>query len=108
MTFVATASGASLLGAEIVFADVEEDTALLDPAAVDAAVTDRTRVVAAVDYAGHPADYDLLQPIADSVGALTLDDAAHSVGGTYKGRPVGSLADITTLSVLPDQEPHHG
>jgi UDP-4-amino-4,6-dideoxy-N-acetyl-beta-L-altrosamine transaminase len=101
MTFVATASGASLLGADIVFADVEEDTALLDPAAVDAAITDRTRVIAAVDYAGHPADYDLLQPIADSVGALTLDDAAHSVGGTYRGRPVGNLADITTLSFFP-------
>lgn len=101
MTFVATASCASILGAEVVFADVEEDTALLDPAAVEAAVTDRTRVVAAVDYAGHPADYDALQPVADRVGALTLDDAAHSVGGTSRGRPVGSLADITTLSFFP-------
>ncbi len=101
MTFVATASGASILGAEVVFADVEEDTALLDPVAVEDAVTDRTRVVAAVDYAGHPADYDALQPIADRVGALTLDDAAHSIGGTYKGRPVGSLADVTTLSFFP-------
>ncbi len=101
MTFVATASCASVLGAEIVFADVEEDTALLDPAAVEAAVTDRTKVVAAVDFAGHPADYDALQPIADRVGALTLDDAAHSVGGTYRGRPVGDLADLTTLSFFP-------
>ena len=101
MTFVATASGASLAGAEVVFADIQRDTALLDPAAVEAAVTDRTRVVAAVDYAGHPADYDALQPIADRVGAVTLDDAAHSVGGTYKGRPVGSLADISTLSFFP-------
>ncbi len=101
MTFVATASCASILGAEVVFADVEEDTALLDPTTVEAAVTERTRVVAAVDYAGHPADYDALQPIADRVGALTLDDAAHSVGGTYKGRPVGDLADITTLSFFP-------
>lgn len=101
MTFVATASCASILGAEIVFADVEEDTALLDPAAVDAAVTDRTKVIAAVDYAGHPADYAALQPIADRVGALTLDDAAHSVGGTAGGRPVGDLADITTLSFFP-------
>jgi len=101
MTFVATASCASILGAEVVFADVEEDTALLDPAAVDACVTDRTRVIAAVDYAGHPADYDALQPVADRVGALTLDDAAHSVGGTYRGRPVGDLADITTLSFFP-------
>ncbi|HET6297125.1 MAG TPA: UDP-4-amino-4,6-dideoxy-N-acetyl-beta-L-altrosamine transaminase [Kribbella sp.] len=101
MTFVATASCAAILGAKIVFADVEEDTALLDPAAVEAAVTDRTKVIAAVDYAGHAADYDALQPIADRVGAKTLDDAAHSVGGTYKGRPVGDLADVTTLSFFP-------
>ena len=85
----------------MIFADVEEDTALIDPAAVEAAVTERTRVVAAVDYAGHPADYDALQPIADRVGALTLDDAAHSIGGTYRGRPVGDLADLTTLSFFP-------
>jgi len=101
MTFVATASGASMLGATVVFADVEEDTGLLDPARVDEVVTDRTRVVAAVDYAGHPCDYDRLQPIADRVGAATLDDAAHSIGGTYRGRPVGDLADVTTLSFFP-------
>lgn len=101
MTFVATSSGASLLGAKIVFADVEPDTGLLDPAAVAAAITDRTTVVAAVDYAGHPCDYDLLQPLAESVGAVTLADAAHSVGGVYRGRPVGDLADITTMSFFP-------
>lgn len=101
MTFVATASGASLLGADVVFADVEEDTALLDPAAVAAAVTERTKVVAAVDYAGHAADYDALQDVADRVGALTLADAAHSIGGSYRGRPVGDLADLTTFSFFP-------
>ncbi|MDQ6688486.1 MAG: DegT/DnrJ/EryC1/StrS family aminotransferase [Actinomycetota bacterium] len=101
MTFVATASCASLLGADIVFADVEEDTALLDAGSVEAVVTERTRVIAAVDYAGHPAEYDALQPIADRVGALTLDDAAHSIGGSYRGRPVGDLADVTTLSFFP-------
>ncbi|MEV6411751.1 DegT/DnrJ/EryC1/StrS family aminotransferase [Kribbella sp. NPDC051718] len=101
MTFVATASTAAILGAKIVFADVEEDTALLDPAAVEAVTTDRTKVIAGVDYAGHPADYDALQPIADRVGAKTLDDAAHSVGGFSNGRPVGDLADVTTLSFFP-------
>jgi dTDP-4-amino-4,6-dideoxygalactose transaminase len=101
MTFVATASGASLTGATVVFADVEPDTANLDPAAVEALVTDRTRVIAAVDYAGHPCEYDALQHLANSVGALTLADAAHSVGGTYRGRPVGDLADLTTLSFFP-------
>lgn len=101
MTFVATASGASILGAKVVFADVDEETALIDPDAVSAVVNDRTRVIAAVDYAGHPADYDALQAIADRSGALTLDDAAHSIGGTYRGRPVGDLADITTFSFFP-------
>lgn len=101
MTFVATASAASVCGATVVFADVEEDTGLLDPAAVADVVSGRTRVIAAVDYAGHPADYDALQSVADHVGALTLGDAAHSVGGTYKGRPVGDLADMTALSFFP-------
>jgi dTDP-4-amino-4,6-dideoxygalactose transaminase len=101
MTFVATASSASVLGARIVFADVEEDTALLDPVAVAAVASEQTRIVAAVDYAGHPADYDALQEVAGRVGARTLADAAHSVGGSFKGRPVGSLADITTFSFFP-------
>lgn len=101
MTFVATASGASILGAKVVFADVEEDTGLIDPAAVDALVTERTKVVAAVDYTGHAADYAALQPLADRVGALTLADAAHSIGGSVGGRPVGDLADITTYSFFP-------
>ncbi|HYO32204.1 MAG TPA: aminotransferase class V-fold PLP-dependent enzyme [Nocardioidaceae bacterium] len=101
MTFVATASGASILGATVVFADVEEDTALIDPAAVEALLTDRTRVVAAVDYAGHPCDYDALQPLAERVGAVTLADAAHSIGGEYRGRPVGDVADVSTFSFFP-------
>lgn len=101
MTFVATASSASILGAQVVFADVDADSGLLNPDAVEAVVTPRTRVVAAVDYAGHPADYDALQSIADRIGALTLADAAHSIGGTYKGRPVGDLADLTTFSFFP-------
>ncbi|WP_282846496.1 DegT/DnrJ/EryC1/StrS family aminotransferase [Microbacterium oxydans] len=101
MTFIATTSTASMRGARIVFADVEEDTALIDPDAVDALIDDRTRIIAAVDYAGHPADYDRLTAAASRHGALVLDDAAHSIGSTYNGRPVGDLADITTLSFFP-------
>ncbi len=101
MTFIASASGASLAGATVVFADVDPDTALLDPDAVAAVVGPRTKVVTAVDYAGQPADYVALQRIADRVGALTLADAAHSIGGTSAGRPVGDLADITTFSFFP-------
>ncbi|WOQ70015.1 aminotransferase class V-fold PLP-dependent enzyme [Microbacterium limosum] len=101
MTFIATASGASMLGAKVRFADVDEDTALINPAAVSALATERTRVIAAVDYAGQPADYDTLNEIAAAVGALTLADAAHSIGGSFQGRPVGSLADLTTFSFFP-------
>ncbi|MEH1102513.1 DegT/DnrJ/EryC1/StrS family aminotransferase [Micromonospora sp. CPCC 205561] len=100
-TFVATASSAVALGARIVFADVEEETFTLDPAAVAAATTSRTRVVSAVDYAGHPADYDALRAALGGTDALLLADAAHSIGGRYRGRPVGSLADLTTFSFFP-------
>lgn len=101
MTYVATASGAMHHGATIVFADIEADTGNIDPDAVEAAVTDRTKVIAGVDYAGQPVDADRLNGIAHGVGALTLEDAAHSIGSTYKGRPVGSLADLTTYSFFP-------
>ncbi|MFF5991443.1 DegT/DnrJ/EryC1/StrS family aminotransferase [Prauserella flavalba] len=98
MTFVATASAAALHGAKVVFADVEPDTGNLDPHAASAAVTSRTKVIAAVDYAGHPAELDELRTVADSAGALLLEDAAHSIGGSWRGRPIGSLADLTTFS----------
>ena len=101
MTFVATASTAMMLGATVVFADVEEDTANLDPAAAEAACTARTRAVTAVDYAGHPAEYDQLRKLTDTVGATLIADAAHAIGSTYRGRPVGSLADLTTFSFFP-------
>ncbi|WP_024876576.1 DegT/DnrJ/EryC1/StrS family aminotransferase [Saccharomonospora piscinae] len=98
LTFVATAATAALHGATVVFADVEPDTGNLDPAAARAAVTDRTRVLAAVDYAGHPAELDALREVADTAGSLLLEDAAHSIGSRWHDRPVGSLADLTTFS----------
>lgn len=101
MTFVATASSAVALGARITFVDVEPDTLNLDPAAVAAVITDRTKVVTAVDYAGHPADMDAINEVAHAHGALTVEDAAHSIGSTYRGRPVGSLADLTAFSFFP-------
>jgi len=101
LTFVATASCASVLGATIVFADISEDTGNLDPQAVSAAMTDRTKVVAGVDYAGHPIDAPALAEVAHSAGAVLLQDAAHSFGGSLDGQPVGSMADVTTFSFFP-------
>jgi dTDP-4-amino-4,6-dideoxygalactose transaminase len=101
MTFVATASSATMLGAKVVFADIEDETANLDPAAVEALAGPKTKAIAAVDYAGHPAEYDALRKISERVGAVLLGDAAHAIGSTYHGRPVGTLADLTTFSFFP-------
>ncbi|MBM7501312.1 UDP-4-amino-4,6-dideoxy-N-acetyl-beta-L-altrosamine transaminase [Brachybacterium muris] len=101
LTFVATAATAALLGAKIVFADVDPATGNLDPSAVEAAVTERTRVVAGVDYAGVPVDAPALRGITSRHDLLLLEDAAHSIGSTLDGAPVGSLADLTTYSFFP-------
>jgi dTDP-4-amino-4,6-dideoxygalactose transaminase len=101
ITFIATQATAAILGAKIVFADVEEETANIDPSAVEAAITNRTKAIVAVDYAGHPADMHELRSIADKYGVFLIEDAAHSAGSLYKGKPVGSLADLTTFSFFP-------
>ena len=101
ITFIATQATAALFGAKIVFADVQTDTANIDPRAVEAAITTRTKAIVAVDYAGHPADLDELRAIADRYSIFLIEDAAHSIGSKYRGRPVGSIADITTFSFFP-------
>jgi len=101
ITFIATQATAAFFGAKIVFADIQPDTANIDPQAVEAAITPRTKAIVAVDYAGHPADLDELRAIADKNKIYLIEDAAHSIGSTYKGRPVGSIADITTFSFFP-------
>lgn len=101
ITFIATQATAALFGATIVFADVQSDTANIDPGAVEAAITPRTKAIVAVDYAGHPADLDELRAIADKYKIYLIEDAAHSIGSSYKDRLVGSIADITTFSFFP-------
>ena len=104
MTFVATANSILYVGAEPRFADVDAATLCLDPALVDAALTTRTKAIVPVDYAGQPADYPALRAIADAApnGPLTIiADASHSLGATLDGRRVGTLADLTVLSLHP-------
>lgn len=102
LTFVATANAARYCGADVRFVDVRADTGNLDPRLVEAAITERTRLVVAVDYAGHPADYDALQTITDKHGLTLIADAAHSLGGAAAdGRKVGTLAAMTTVSLHP-------
>jgi len=104
MTFAATANAVLYVGAEPRFADVDPGTLLVEPEAVRAAVTGRTRAILPVDYAGQPADYDSLRQIAAEApgGPLTvIADASHSLGATIDGRSVGTLADMTVLSLHP-------
>lgn len=97
-TFPATGHSVMWTGATPVFADVRPDIWSVDPAAVEATITDRTVGILAVDVAGQPADYDELRAIADKHGLWLVEDAACSAGATYRGRPAGSLADIACFS----------
>lgn len=104
MTFVATANAVLYAGATPRFADVTPDDLLIETAAVEAAITPATKAILAVDYAGQPADYEALRHIADAAPARRLTliaDAAHSLGATRGGRRVGTLADLTVLSLHP-------
>ena len=101
ITFIATQATATFFGAKIVFADIQSDTGNINPKAVEAVITPRTKAIVAVDYAGHPADLDELRKIADKNKVYLIEDASHSIGSLYKGKPVGSIADITTFSFFP-------
>ncbi len=101
MTFCATANCVLYQGAQPVFADVSHDTLNLDPAQVRARISSRTKAILPVAYAGHPADMDALLGIAEQHGLTVIEDASHALGGEYRGRPVGSIAHMTTFSLHP-------
>lgn len=101
ITFAASANCVVFEGGFPVFSDVNPETLLMDPAQVEAKITARTKAIIAVDYAGQPCDYDALRAIAERHKLVLLDDACHAIGGSYKGRPVGSLADLNTFSLHP-------
>jgi perosamine synthetase len=101
LTFAATANAAHYLGASVKFVDVTPDTGNIDPDKIAAAITPRTKLIVPVDFGGHPADYDAINPIAAAHGIAVAADAAHSLGATYHGRPVGTLAAATEVSLHP-------
>jgi perosamine synthetase len=101
MTFAASANCVVFQGGKPVFADVNPDTLLIDPNQVTAKITSHTKAIIAVDYAGQACDYDELRKITDRHNLALVDDACHALGGSYKGRPVGLLADLNTFSFHP-------
>ena len=101
LTFIATQATAALLGAKIVFADVQSDTGNIDPEDIESRITKNTKAITIVDYAGHPCEIDEILSLAKKYGLTVIEDAAHSIGSTYKSRPIGGEADITTFSFFP-------
>ncbi len=101
MTFVATANAVVFQGGTPVFADVDPDTLLIDPNEAEAKITPKTKAIVAVDYAGHPCDYDGLKTVAAKHGLFLVADACHSLGAEYKGKKVGTLANLTIFSFHP-------
>jgi dTDP-4-amino-4,6-dideoxygalactose transaminase len=97
-TFFSTASAVVEVNMIPVFADIDLDTFNLDPAALEAAITPRTRAVIPVHFAGQPAEMDAINAIAKKHDLLVIEDAAHAHAASYQGRPVGSLADIASFS----------
>lgn len=101
LTFAATANAAIWQGAKVVFADIEEETGNLDPVEVEKKITKRTKVIVPVDYAGLPARLEEFRKIVRKRRLILIEDAAHALGTSYKGRRVGSIADMTMLSFHP-------
>lgn len=101
ITFAASANAAVYEGAIPVFADVEENTLLIDPAKAESLITPKTKAIVAVDYGGQPADYAALRMLTKDKGIRIVADACHAPGATYMGCPVGTLGDISCFSFHP-------
>jgi perosamine synthetase len=98
--FTCTATNIPFLymGVKIVFADVQSGTLNIDPVHVKSLINSKTKAIVCVHYGGLPCDMDELQQIASEWGIPIIEDAAHAVGATYKGKVVGSISDFTMFS----------
>lgn len=101
ITFAASANCALYCGARPVFADINPETYNIDPACVKAKITEHTKAVVAVDYTGQAVELKPLLEMCHERGITLIEDGAHSIGTLYDGRPVGSIADMTTFSFHP-------
>ena len=101
LTFAASANCAFYCGAKPVFADIDPETYNMDPEAVRAAITEKTKAVIAVDFTGQAVKIDEIRKICEEHHLVFIEDAAHSIATKYKGKQVGSLADMTCFSFHP-------
>ena len=97
-TFVATASAFVLRGGVPVFVDIRPDTQNIDEERIEAAITDRTKAIVVVHYAGIAAEMDSICAIAERHGLIVVEDAAQAAMSSYKDRPLGSIGDLAAIS----------
>jgi perosamine synthetase len=98
MTFVATVNAGIWLGAKPVFVDIDSTTGNIDATKIVARITEKTKAIVPIDYTGRPAEMKKIYEIAKKNNLIVIEDAAQSLGGSLKGKKVGTLADLTTLS----------
>jgi dTDP-4-amino-4,6-dideoxygalactose transaminase len=103
-SFVASANCAIYEGAAPVFADIDAHTYNLDPAAVAAAITPRTKAIVAVDIFGYPAEYDELLALCAEHGIALIEDSCEALGARYKGRPLGSHGHPAVWAFYPNKQ----
>ncbi len=101
ITFAASTNAILYCGGRPVFADIKEDTTNIDPEEIQKRLSPKTRAIIPVDFAGHPADLDAINAIAEEKGLIIIEDAAHALGAEYNGKKVGSISNMTILSFHP-------
>lgn len=101
MTFAASANAVRYAGGTVLFADSRPDTLGIDLVHAATLITERTRALVVVDYAGVPADLDAALALADRHGLTVIEDACHAVGALHRGRPIGSVSHLSTFSFHP-------
>ncbi len=98
ITFASTGNTVLNMGARVVFADIDPDTLNISPEAIEAAITDRTKVIMPVHMAGQPCDMDAIAAIGAKHGIPIVEDAAHALGARYRGKPIGSVSEFSCFS----------
>ena len=98
MTYFATASAVSYQYATPVFVDIDKESFNLDPKRIEEAISIKTKAILFIDYGGNPANFDKIKKISEKYNLTLLQDGAQSLGGVYKGKPMGAQAKISTMS----------
>jgi len=101
ITFAASSNCVLYMGGRPVFVDIKEDTYNIDPEEIERKVTNKTKAIIPVDFAGQPADLDKIYEIAKEYNLIVIEDASHALGAEYKGEKIGSLSDFTIFSFHP-------